>query len=1810
MLPPTAPARRNNFLGGAVRPGTAWIFACGLVLFAGTAAAADVSASPDALENVEKISAKDTEAVRQAYLTKAKPVFDRFNGGLPETNSKAWQEMEIAVAEVWAAGGKQSASIIKSLIKEGGSKDGSGRGISPAHSRMMWAARDLWMSDTADHAAVRERVSIAMIDSGTEGSAENDVDKTPRIAARHGDKPSAITEEELNRKLSATFPDVVYRRTGKRLELANVDIELFSGSNFFPRWWDNKPVAVFKAEALRVLRAAQKQEQAYITEGSQKLQVIRRAQEKDMRERPHGGGAVLLVEPEAGGKVSHSRPAEWIDVLGLSGELEEYDAAGVSVGTTLMLYHKLQPDKNGRIDFRLVDERKDDVAKQLMRTLTDTVTVIDSRAGMLPGVLRREAKDYPDEPQRRSLLNRLTGLDPRDPAHADRFAGYLLATEISSDLLKNKELRRDGKPLKEPDAVFEKLAQRLAGTPERYRTDSVRWQQQARAAYGELTAELSMAVTVHNFPTAVQIWMKPSEEILKRGQKLDSGFRNEKVRITAMTLLMAAHDLKHIDVGPNKENLWKKLVRSAPPEFATDLENLDVMLSWGESPPPKKTAPAGAAAEQSSKEETPAKMAETMKKGLQKLLTRFPLKTQDGKLFSLTHDDMYGWAVKRALSHLPADEREGLAHLLAGPEGDQLIFHPKQIGMALVHVVRPSTLLGFAHTWQQSEGMPQAERRRLMEQAVVDELIGQIPYYGASRGLWRSVEAQDTKALVTLITTWLEKRGVGAGIAGPLVAYVDFSKMLVSVVGHEIFHPLRRDYMDIVYKGYLEPSEAGLLRAGRIVPEGFQITAYQPLLSRVPLRYAFLEGELLDQLLAQLDGDPSPRARDAYIALGKEMEGTRSVAPSIFVDLETDWERLAADVRTEIRDLQAVASDPELQAWRNDRFEALARVLPHWERQALMAWALRRLLNGVPNGMRPDPRLQFEVRRQNIHPLFHEQVQTRFSRREQRRDPIEELYENYDAEAERLRLDEYNVRGRTIAEVETRRAALAHEAELLEKRRRDIQATERQVLEQVALDYVEQWTQARGAFKDLDENLALKWVWHDEETRRGIAQRLADDYQTGQRFDIAAQAQQRMLRGMRDFALRKVDEARLNRLAAAADKHLPRMQPADALTFARALGEPSRKPPRIDFKLKLIDSKDAGGTTHSDFQLEARVFAVPARYEGDWSLRPEMRRIDPKSLPATVLGEKSVRIEQIGQAYEVKLDLLVGEPGTQPTVVASAARYLWSLKTKDAPPPREPAPTATTAMPPLKLVNIEGQGADPKTRTGRKHFDTSEASGDIVMRLTLPDTIAAEQPFSTRIEVEITGKLKSTTKPAEIKASIYRAEPVAVQAGPDGRFSVRLSQTESARFQYVGEKPYEWNYLYEATPANGKPHNLVLRYTIGSDRPGGAGLERAGGDAHTPGSIPAFQSARNWLPYDGAISFNGYEQKLSVSAFYDMRGQALAGAGAAPSKSPLPDWVSGGSPSTAAPASGLATAPPATSAAPAISAATTTAAPGAGTGGKPVLPNWLGGPVAQAGGNATIAAASPLTHPDPWSDPQVQRLIDEWLRGAVPPMPANRPGPWRYNEWGQLMGPGVTPAGPPDHPSGWTRHQSMWAVRMKFDSLNMCTMGEYIERRIGGRGMDGCVKPPPPAPASASTSTSASTSATPASSSPPVAAPPQRIERIEVQSAVYGPNCGPGRSTDIANRLAQACNGNQHCDYRVDHHVLGDPAFGCYKDFVFRWRCLGGNDGSLHEGVVRGEASGKTATLACPAPANSTSSDVPVNPPRPAVDKKSENQKK
>ena len=72
---------------------------------------------------------------------------------------------------------------------------------------------------------------------------------------------------------------------------------------------------------------------------------------------------------------------------------------------------------------------------------------------------------------------------------------------------------------------------------------------------------------------------------------------------------------------------------------------------------------------------------------------------------------------------------------------------------------------------------------------------------------------------------------------------------------------------------------------------------------------------------------------------------------------------------------------------------------------------------------------------------------------------------------------------------------------------------------------------------------------------------------------------------------------------------------------------------------------------------------------------------------------------------------------------------------------------------------------------------------------------------------------------------------------------------------------------------------------------------------------------------------------------------------------------------------------------------------------------------------------------------------------------------------------------------------------------------------------------------------------------PPPPPPPSRRSRaIRVVAGSYGQNCRAARG-NVTTHLQQLCEGHSSCTYRVDYKVIGDPAYGCRKDYVAEWRC-------------------------------------------------------
>ncbi len=118
----------------------------------------------------------------------------------------------------------------------------------------------------------------------------------------------------------------------------------------------------------------------------------------------------------------------------------------------------------------------------------------------------------------------------------------------------------------------------------------------------------------------------------------------------------------------------------------------------------------------------------------------------------------------------------------------------------------------------------------------------------------------------------------------------------------------------------------------------------------------------------------------------------------------------------------------------------------------------------------------------------------------------------------------------------------------------------------------------------------------------------------------------------------------------------------------------------------------------------------------------------------------------------------------------------------------------------------------------------------------------------------------------------------------------------------------------------------------------------------------------------------------------------------------------------------------------------------------------LGEPVAQApdrpSGEESVVAEDPEDQ-NPWERADVQRMTDEWLSQAVAGL--TREGrEVRYNEWAQPLAPGARSTGAPERPAGWSRHRYLWETRARWTSTNLCSLGDYLERRMNGEGAESC----------------------------------------------------------------------------------------------------------------------------------------------------------
>ena len=94
-------------------------------------------------------------------------------------------------------------------------------------------------------------------------------------------------------------------------------------------------------------------------------------------------------------------------------------------------------------------------------------------------------------------------------------------------------------------------------------------------------------------------------------------------------------------------------------------------------------------------------------------------------------------------------------------------------------------------------------------------------------------------------------------------------------------------------------------------------------------------------------------------------------------------------------------------------------------------------------------------------------------------------------------------------------------------------------------------------------------------------------------------------------------------------------------------------------------------------------------------------------------------------------------------------------------------------------------------------------------------------------------------------------------------------------------------------------------------------------------------------------------------------------------------------------------------------------------------------------------------------NPDVVQFMGEWMRQAEPPQNATEEGNFRYNQWGQLVGTSADggkaePKSRPESAAGHTSIEHLWAERNRLDSVDHCTLGEYVKRRIASENVESC----------------------------------------------------------------------------------------------------------------------------------------------------------
>ncbi len=446
------------------------------------------------------------------------------------------------------------------------------------------------------------------------------------------------------------------------------------------------------------------------------------------------------------------------------------------------------------------------------------------------------------------------------------------------------------------------------------------------------------------------------------------------------------------------------------------------------------------------------------------------------------------------------------------------------------------------------------------------------------------------------------------------------------------------------------------------MPEGFLPTGFPSVVQLVPVRFAVLEGEILDRLLVD---ESIPL--ETRIGLGREVEKSSGEDPRVFVDMEADYKDRTRQLRDRLYDLSGSSGgDEEEQLFRESLSNALSAVLDEWKAQAGIAAAIHDRITW--EGALFDERLSFAVHRQNLYTYFKERVERFFQEKGEEPLHIDETYEFFDAAFEKLRHDFWNLEGETLEEVAEKRSRLDDAERELKKSYEDFLRSLQRAKTGVFGEYIEDWCYAENDFAHLDYLIALDFIYHDDATKRTVAERLAGDYQRSAELTAAAESATAMMLSLDAAAEEAILKQRAERLAVA---HKRLLNEADRdMSWAVSLGyrSPVGVAPKLDVRATIVERRDETGRKVRELQVETSLAAVPEEFGVDWKPEPlEISEVALDEVPDAEWTRLRMRKEDAEKAYRISLRVR-GEGSN----VARGETYM-ALRRKGAPPTVGPA---------------------------------------------------------------------------------------------------------------------------------------------------------------------------------------------------------------------------------------------------------------------------------------------------------------------------------------------------------------------------------------------------------------------------------------------------------------------------------------------------------------------------------------------------------